>query len=96
MGNLTSYTSKPGRLQVDYLPVGLIGSIMGLVELSVAWREASYLYGEPGVIADVIGAIAVTVCVALVLGYGWKCRSAWEVAKAEYQHPIAGSLFVRC
>ena len=93
MDTLTSSASKPGRLKVDYLPVGLFGSVLGLVGLSVAWREASHLYGAPGVIADAIGAIAVTVFVALVLGYGWKCLSAWEAAKAEFQHPIAGSLF---
>jgi tellurite resistance protein len=93
MENLTSCRLNPGRPQLDYLPVGLFGAVMGLVGLSVAWREASRLYGAPGVIADGIGAAAVIVFIALVLGYGWKCWTAWQAVKAEFQHPIVGSLF---
>ena len=39
---------------LEYLPVGLFGSVMGLTGLSVAWRLAHARYGVPAVIADVI------------------------------------------
>ncbi|MEX3815179.1 SLAC1 anion channel family protein [Paraburkholderia sp. BR13439] len=77
----------------DYLPIGLFGSVMGLVGLAVAWRAASQMYGVPGSIADGIGAVAVAVFVSLVLGYGWKCLTAWHAVKTEFGHPIAGCLF---
>ncbi|AZC39442.1 SLAC1 anion channel family protein [Pseudomonas chlororaphis] len=93
MDTFTNYTLKSGRPQLDYLPVGLFGSVMGLVGLSIAWREASHLYGMPVAIADGIGAVAVVVFVALVLGYGWKCLTDWQATKAEFQHPIIGTLF---
>ncbi len=32
----------PGKPLLDYLPVGLFGSVMGLTGLSVAWRLASW------------------------------------------------------
>lgn len=93
MDNLTSCPLKSERSKFDYLPVGLFGSVMGLVGLSVAWREASHFYGVPGAIADAIGATAVVAFIALVLGYGWKCLTGWHAVKAEFQHPIVSSLF---
>ena len=36
------------RWRLDYLPVGLFGSVMGLTGLSVAWRLAQERYGLPG------------------------------------------------
>ena len=34
----------PGRPMLDYLPVGLFGSVMGVTSLSVAWRLAHVRY----------------------------------------------------
>ncbi|EGX1118920.1 C4-dicarboxylate ABC transporter [Salmonella enterica subsp. enterica serovar Enteritidis] len=93
MNNVTSCELKPERSQFDYLPVGLFGSVMGLIGLSVAWHEASRLYGMPAAIADGVGAVAIVVFIALALGYGWKCLTAWQAVKAEFQHPIVGGLF---
>ncbi|QNK01505.1 SLAC1 anion channel family protein [Dyella telluris] len=81
------------RPLLDYLPVGLFGSVMGLIGLSVAWRLAARLYGMPAEVADVIGVCAMVVFAALALAYAWKCMTAWQAVKSEFQHPIAGSLF---
>lgn len=93
MDKLTNHPPQPNTSPFNYLPVGLFGSVMGLVGLSVAWHEAARVYSVPGAIADGIGAAAVVVFIALVLGYGWKCLTAWQAVKAEFQNPIAGNLF---
>ncbi len=37
----------PGRPLLDDLPVGLFGSMMGSMGMSIAWRLASVRYGVP-------------------------------------------------
>ena len=78
---------------LEYLPVGLFGSVMGLTGLSVAWRLAHVRYATPTWIADTIGAVAVVTFAALVIGYLVKLVTATDAVKAEFFHPIAGNLF---
>ncbi len=80
-------------LALDYLPVGLFGSVMGLTGLSVAWRLAHAHFGTPQWIATWIGATAVAAFVALVVGYSIKAATAPEAVAKEFNHPIAGNLF---
>ena len=82
-----------GRPMLDYLPVGLFGSVMGLTGLSVAWRLAQARYGLPGWVAPVIAAVAVLAFAALLAGYGIKLATAPDAVWAEFRHPIAGNLF---
>lgn len=79
--------------QLDTLPVGLFGSVMGLTGLSIAWRLAQDRYGAPAWIAGVIGAVAVAAFVAVALGYAVKLAVAPGAVRAEFRHPIAGNLF---
>ena len=81
------------KLALDYLPVGLFGSVMGLTGLSVAWRLAHTLFGTPLWISTVIGMVGVVAFVALVAGYGVKAATAPEAVAKEFKHPIAGNLF---
>lgn len=83
----------PGRPMLDYLPVGLFGSVMGLAGLSVAYRFAQARYGTPGWVPQVIAAAAVLAFALLLVGYAIKLVTAFEVARAEFRHPIAGNLF---
>jgi tellurite resistance protein len=78
---------------LEYLPVGLFGSVMGLTGLCVAWRLTHVRYGTPSWIADTIGAVAVVTFAALALGYLVKLVTATDAVKAEFFHPIAGNLF---
>ena len=92
MSEVTSLAA-PGRPMLDYLPVGLFGSAMGLAGLSVAWHLAQMRYGTPGWIATVIAALAVLVFVALMIAYGIKVVTAPDAVRTEFRHPIAGNLF---
>jgi tellurite resistance protein len=78
---------------LDNLPIGLFGSVMGLTGLSIAWRLAHAHFGAPAWIADVIGVVAIVVFVAVALGYTTKLLTAPDAVRAEFRHPIAGSLF---
>ena len=90
-------TAEPQRdaaaRPLEYLPVALFGSVMGLSGLSVAWRLASARYGAPGWVADAIAAVAVLAFAALALAYLVKLIAAPDAVRAEFNHPIAGNLF---
>ncbi len=79
--------------QLDYLPVGLFGAVMGLTGLSVAWRLAHERYGAPAWIGDTIAVIAIIAFVMIGLGYAVKLATAPAAVRAEFRHPIAGNLF---
>nr|WP_321984301.1 SLAC1 anion channel family protein [uncultured Lichenicoccus sp.] len=83
----------PGRPMLEYLPVGLFGSVMGLTGLSVAWDLARSQYGAPTWIAPAVGALAVLAFVLMLVGYGVKLVTAPAAVGREFHHPIAGSLF---
>jgi tellurite resistance protein len=78
---------------LEYLPVSLFGSVMGLTGLSVAWRLAAAHFHVTMMISDVIAALAVSAFVALAIGYALKGITAPSAVRAEFAHPIAGSLF---
>ena len=40
-------TAAGSRSRLEYIPVGLFGSVMGLTGLSIAWRLARERYGLP-------------------------------------------------
>jgi tellurite resistance protein len=99
---MTSYVPKApvveggnhrNLLKLDYLPVSLFGSVMGLTGLSIAWRLAQAQFGAPTWIATSIGALAILAFVALAIGYGVKSATAPEAVAREFRHPIAGNLF---
>jgi tellurite resistance protein len=83
----------PGRPQLEYLPVGLFGSVMGLTGLSTAWRLAHVHYGVPEGISQVIAAIAILVFLLVLSGYAVKAVTAFDAVRTEFRHPIAGNLF---
>jgi tellurite resistance protein len=83
----------PGRPMLEYLPVGLFGSVMGLTGLSVAWRLAHARYGAPEWIALSVAVVAVISFVLILVGYAIKAVTAFGAVRGEFRHPIAGSLF---
>jgi tellurite resistance protein len=91
MATTTAAMASPKRL--EYLPIALFGSTMGLTGLSVAWRLAHALYGTPLWIADSTAAVSVVAFVALLIAYGVKIISAPDKVLMEFRHPIAGNLF---
>ena len=83
----------PGRPMLEYLPVGLFGSVMGLTGLSVAWRLAHLRYGAPEWIALGIAVVAVLAFVLVLAAYAIKAATAFDAVRNEFRHPIAGNLF---
>jgi tellurite resistance protein len=82
-----------GKPQLEYLPVGLFGSVMGLTGLSVAWKLAHEHFGVPAAVGTSIAWVAVVDFLALLVAYGVKAATAWSTVKAEFRHPVAGTLF---
>ncbi|WP_053377390.1 SLAC1 anion channel family protein [Paenibacillus sp. FJAT-27812] len=78
---------------VQFLPVNLFASVMGISGLSLAWRQASKLFGTSPAIADIIGVVAVLVFVALSIGYVSKWVLYPQKVKEEFAHPILGNFF---
>lgn len=89
---LTTPASTAER-PMQYLPVALFGSVMGLTGLSVGWRLAHARFGLPEAISQVLAAGAVTAFVALVAAYGVKAICAPDAVRAEFQHPVGGHMF---
>ena len=83
--------ASPKRL--EYLPISLFGSTMGLTGLSVAWKQAHGVFNMPLWVSDAIAAVSVAVFVALLIAYGVKAICAPDKVLAEFRHPIAGNLF---
>jgi tellurite resistance protein len=86
--------ARPAQ-RLDYLPVGLFGSVMGLTGLSVAWRLAQVRYGLAllAPVSPALGLIAIAAFVTILAGYAVKLITAFDAVRAEFRHPIAGNLF---
>ncbi|WP_219836894.1 SLAC1 anion channel family protein [Paenibacillus sp. R14(2021)] len=78
---------------IQFLPVNLFASVMGISGLSLAWREASKLFGTSTVLADIIGIIAVLIFIALSIGYISKWFLYPHKVKGEFTHPVVGNFF---
>ncbi|OCT13597.1 C4-dicarboxylate ABC transporter [Paenibacillus pectinilyticus] len=78
---------------VQFLPVNLFASVMGISGLSLAWRQASKLFGSSPVIADCIGIVAVLMFIALSIGYLSKWMLYPQKVADEFVHPILGNFF---
>jgi tellurite resistance protein len=83
----------PGKPILDYLPIGLFGSVMGLSGLSVAWRLAHARYGTPEWINLAIAGLAVLAFLLIAVAYAIKLVTAFAAVLSEFRHPIAGNLF---
>jgi len=86
----------PRRFQLDYLPVGLFGAVMGLTGLSISWRLAQAHFDGPAwlaLIAPAIGLAAIAAFVLMTAGYAFKMLTDFEAVRTEFRHPIAGNLF---
>jgi len=77
----------------DYLPISLFGSTMGLIGLSVAWKQAHTLLDMPLWVSDAIATVSVVAFLALLMAYSIKIVSAPDKVVLEFRHPIAGNLF---
>lgn len=74
-------------------PVGLFAIPVGLFALGGAWRRAT-AFGWPGVVmaGNLLAATALALLLLLLLIYGLKALRHPQAIKAEFTHPLAGSL----
>lgn len=78
---------------MQFLPVNLFASVMGISGLSLAWRQASKLFGTSPVIADIIGIVAVLMFIALSISYISKWVLYPQKVAGEFTHPVLGNFF---
>ncbi|WP_268795695.1 hypothetical protein [Paenibacillus sp. Soil766] len=78
---------------IQFLPVNLFASVMGISGLSSAWGQASKLFGTSPVIADMIGIVAILMFIALSIGYICKWVRYPQIVASEFRHPIVGNFF---
>ncbi|AZN41397.1 SLAC1 anion channel family protein [Paenibacillus albus] len=78
---------------IQFLPVNLFAAVMGISGLSLAWRQASKLFGVPTIIADISGMVAVLLFIVLGIGYMTKWILYPQKVKAEFMHPVFGNFF---
>lgn len=78
---------------MNYLPVSLFGSVMGLVGLSIAYRLAHELFGISMAYSHAITIIALAVFIALSIGYLIKIFTSFDAFKAEFQNTLTKPFF---
>ncbi|MFC5650704.1 SLAC1 anion channel family protein [Paenibacillus solisilvae] len=93
MQTMTAVQKQSSIGSIQFLPVNLFASVMGISGLSLAWREASKLFGTSTVITDISGIVAVVIFIALSIGYISKWVLYPQKVKAEFTHPITGNFF---
>lgn len=93
MQTITAVQKQKSIGSVQFLPVNLFASVMGISGLALAWRQASKLFGASLVIADIIGIIAVLAFIILSIAYISKWVLYPHKVKAEFTHPIMGNFF---
>lgn len=76
-----------------HLPVGLFGSATGIGGLGGAWRLAHQYLGLPAWPSQVLAALSLLAFVAMLIAYVAKAITAPEAVRAEFAHPVSGSLF---
>lgn len=74
--------------RLEYLPVTLFASVMGLGGLSLTWRRAALVWGVSPVIAEVLFWIALATYVFVAVLYVGKWVRHPAAARAELRHPI--------
>lgn len=90
----TMRIEAPGEPVLAYLPVGLFGSVMGMTGLSVAWRMAQAQLGAAaGTVSQWLFVAAILIFVCVSWAYAIKLITAPAAVRAEFAHPVAGSLF---
>ena len=72
------------------VPAGFFGAVLGIGGLANGWRVAQKVWGMPGVVADGLAVLAVTVWAVVACLWGAKWLFARNAALAEANSPITG------
>ncbi|WP_127492129.1 SLAC1 anion channel family protein [Paenibacillus glycanilyticus] len=93
MQSMTAVEKQRSIGSIQFLPVNLFASVMGISGLSLAWREANKLLGTSTVIADVCGILAIAMFIVLGISYLVKWVLYPQKVKNEFLHPVMGNFF---
>ncbi|NIK71634.1 MULTISPECIES: SLAC1 anion channel family protein [unclassified Paenibacillus] len=93
MQSMTAVNKQRSIGSIQFLPVNLFASVMGISGLSLAWREANQLWGTSTVIADAIGILAIVIFIVLSISYLLKWVLYPQQVKNEFSHPVLGNFF---
>ena len=85
--------TEPNKTFLEFLPVSLFGSIMGLTGLSFAWKLAGKAWGYPAWPGVLIGMLAVFLFLILSSAFIVKWFRYTATVKAEFNHPVSVSFF---
>jgi tellurite resistance protein len=86
-------TTLSQKTFLEFLPVSLFGSIMGLSGLSSSWKLAAVTMNIPEWPGKWIGVLAIAVFLILSCAYVVKWLRYPATVKAEFNHPISVSFF---
>ncbi|GGB69264.1 SLAC1 anion channel family protein [Fictibacillus barbaricus] len=78
---------------LQFLPVNLFGSVMGLSGLALAWRWSHEMFGTYSIVGELIGAIAIIVFIILAVSYITKWIKFPHKVREEFNNPIVGNFF---
>ncbi|KIC93354.1 C4-dicarboxylate ABC transporter [Flavihumibacter solisilvae] len=78
---------------LQFLPVSLFGSVMGIAGLSLSWRAASPLFGAPMIISTITGVTAIVIFAVLTVAYIIKTYLFRAKTSEEFHHPVVGNFF---
>jgi len=93
MQSIAAVQKQKSIASIQFLPVNLFASVMGISGLSLAWKQASKLFGTSLVIADVIGILAMIMFIILAIAYLAKWALYPQKVKDEFKHPVSGNFF---
>ncbi|WP_159467795.1 hypothetical protein [Dyadobacter sp. 3J3] len=74
---------------IEFMPVSIFGSVMGLCGLSFAWHRAAQLWKVSRVIADVTGYVAIVSFILLSVCYLLKFIRLRSLVIAEFRSPAS-------
>jgi len=87
----TAHAAPASRL--EYFPVALFSTVMGLAGLTLAWSKAHHLVGAPAEVAAVLRVLASGVYVFLLALYAAKIARHPAAVLAERAHPVRLNFF---
>ncbi|TDL75650.1 C4-dicarboxylate ABC transporter [Rhodococcus qingshengii] len=85
--------AKSKQSPLQFLPVNLFGSVMGISGLALAWRWSHELFGTYSFIGELIGALGIIIFIILSISYLIKFFMYPQKVKDEFNNPIVGNFF---
>ena len=78
---------------IEFMPVSLFGSVMGLTALCFAWRLVDHIWHVGGVISEIIGGMAILAFILLTMAYTFKWIRYPALVKGEFGSSVTIGFF---